>query len=146
MREESIKFETAKLAKEKGFNIDNGNCFDEKENHYSWDMVTWFNESENKHLQFDETLNPIYYRPTQSLLQKWLRETENIHIEIRNHENKWYWELKTVIHNSDFSVILNSANKNKELGWSKIELNSYEEALEIGLQEALKLIEIDTVL
>ena len=31
MREESIKFETAKLAKEKGFNIDNGNCFDEKE-------------------------------------------------------------------------------------------------------------------
>lgn len=75
-----------------------------------------------------------------SYVQKWLREKYNTHIEIRNHENKWYWELKPVIYNWDFSVLLNLANKNKELGWDKVELNSYEEALEIGLQEVLKLI------
>jgi len=129
MKETIITFETAKLAKEKGFDIDNGKCFDKKQNYYSWDIVTWFNESENKHLQFDETITPIYYRPTQSLLQKWLREVHDIDVIIntyRNQDNKWY----------KFFI----SEKSKDILKSD-DYKSYEEALKIGLQEALKLIE-----
>ncbi len=120
MKDELISFETAKLAKEKGFNIDSGNCFDEKQNRYSWDMLTWFNDSENKHLQFDETLNPIYYRPTQSLLQKWFREIHDINIWAYQPNISGYWG-----HSLE----------------NKARYDTYEEALERGLEEGLNLIQ-----
>ena len=58
--------------------------------------------------------------PTQSLLQKWLRETHNIFISINvNYCYKIY--------------------NNDELYEESFYYNNYEEALEQGLQEALKL-------
>ena len=69
--------------------------------------------------------------PTQSIAQKWLRETKNIHIEISYmYENYWLYDILTIpthdlIGLSDRPII---------------RYNTYEEALEAGLQEALKLI------
>lgn len=69
--------------------------------------------------------------PTQSVAQKWLRETKNLHIEISYmYENYWTYDILTIprhdlIGLSDRSII---------------RYNTYEEALEAGLQEALKLI------
>lgn len=69
--------------------------------------------------------------PPKSVAQKWIRETKNLHIEISYmYENYWTYDILTIpIHDliglSDRPII---------------RYNTYEEALEAGLQEALKLI------
>jgi hypothetical protein len=72
--------------------------------------------------------------PTQSLLQKWLREVHNIDVWVNKigstNEKKYY-----------FNVMVNNKFVNTTNSNSKTFLK-YEEALEVGLQEALKLIEI----
>ena len=69
--------------------------------------------------------------PTQSVAQKWLRETKNLHIEISYmYENYWTYDILTI-------------PRHDLIGLSDrpiIRYNTYEEALEAGLQEALKLI------
>ena len=66
--------------------------------------------------------------PTQSLLQKWLREVHNIHvIAVSGGENG--------LPSYDYCVMVNRINHNLDDGDY-----SYEEALEKGLQESLKLI------
>ena len=105
MKEKLIEFETAKLAKEKGFT--NFNCF--------WP---------------DDCLT--IGRPTQSLLQKWLREVHNIEVISWPH-------FKRLSYGCD---VYHYTTKNSN-GFTTIELNpskTYEDALELGLQEALKLI------
>ncbi len=74
MEEQLISFETAKLAKEKGFDIicqkgfnpNNGNIIEGN----LWFVLNTLES--NYHIQC----------PTQSLLQRWLREVHNIHIEL----------------------------------------------------------------
>jgi hypothetical protein len=67
------------------------------------------------------TLDIDYPRPTQSLLQRWLREVYNINVEVCYWESdkKWQSKIKT---------------------YFTVSVTTYEEALEVGLQEALKLI------
>lgn len=93
MEDQLITFETAKLAKEK--------------------------ECPLIKTRLNIIISPV---PTQSLLQKWLREVHNIHITI------WYNEL-TKKYRIDTPEDLNES-----------EYESYENALEIVLQEILKLI------
>ena len=105
MKEQLILFETAKLAKEKGF------------------------------------LNSIHYdgmggyftNTTQSLLQKWLREEHNIEV----------WVTPThlsYINNKLYKVEIEYFNGKRIHCFKHDEFKTYEEALEKGLQEALKLI------
>lgn len=134
MKEQLVNLETAKLAKEKGFNTYN---------------MYWYNSIGNlvntlgteiyyKSNQNEYNLRENIYAPTQSLLQKWLREVHNIHIVLEDSFNtetlqiKYYPVLYPFIKNKD------KDNGYDYLGdvWS----NTYEEALEIGLQEALKII------
>ena len=69
--------------------------------------------------------------PTQSVAQKWLRETKNLHIEISYmYENYWIYDILT-IPNHDLVGLSDRPI---------VRYNTYEEALEAGLQEALKLI------
>jgi hypothetical protein len=126
MQEELVSFETAKLAKEKGFvNI---LC------HYRyWDDST--KELTNEELFGIPNNNESFFEaPTQSLLQKWLREVHNIDVWVNKigstNEKKYY-----------FNVMVNNKFVNTTNSNSKTFLK-YEEALEVGLQEALNLIEI----
>jgi len=100
MQEQLITFETAKLASEKGYS------------------PILLGEVFRKSL------------PTQSLLQKWLREVHNIHIDIPYMDEVliFGYKITTIANNTEVVEIY--------------KYNLYEEALEIGLQEALKLIEI----
>ena len=118
MEEQLISFETAKLAKEKGFD---------------WLVDTYYLGS----VRYD-TIEPKSYNknkikvsaPTQSLLQKWLREEHSLHIELTPtviKEGYWY---SCVYHLEEFYTIL--VDRKKDL--------SYEEALEAGLKKALELI------
>ena len=69
--------------------------------------------------------------PPQSVAQKWLRKTKNLHIEISYmYENYWTYDILTI-------------PRHDLIGLSDrpiIRYDTYEEALEAGLQEALKLI------
>lgn len=121
MTEELVTLETAKLLKEKGFN------------EYCKDIIK---EDDNRIMQSVFRTNKnlpklCYSHPTQSVAQKWLRETKNLHIEISYmYENYWTYDILTI-------------PRHDLIGLSDrpiIRYNTYEEALEAGLQEALKLI------
>lgn len=116
MTDQLVSFETAKLAKEKGFNIQ---------------TIHWYDQT--------ETLNPIKgirgsmcytnegYAPTQSLLQRWLREVHDIHICIEVYEDNTY----------EAGIISDLIQEEWE---DDVSFSTYEEALEWALQECLKLI------
>ena len=109
MTEELVTLETAELLKEKGF-------------------------SGRKYI-IDVSTLPHCYKflsvPPQSIAQKWLRETKNLHIEIPYmYGNYWTYDILTI-------------PRHDLIGLSDrpiIRYNTYEEALEAGLQEALMLI------
>lgn len=137
MKEQLISFKTAKLAKEKGFDeycdyIYKKDkdvrkcCYYEGENDD-------FDEGYNKNSELPFFENDLITAPTQSLLQKWLRETHKIHLSIDNNNYEKLGNWCFDIHNLPKTI--------KYL-WTRGDktYSSYEEALEKGLQETLKLI------
>ena len=72
--------------------------------------------------------------PPKSVAQKWIRETKNIHICVYNCACGYGYEISKA---DNGTHIISSAYKGTNDGE---EWDSYEEALEAGLQEALKLI------
>jgi hypothetical protein len=79
---------------------------------------------------FDEQQIEIFYSaPTQSLLQKWLRE--NFHIDI------WFTEWEGFVYGT---YITRGDGKGKEQKTQDRAIGTYEEALEVSLQDALNLI------
>lgn len=138
MTEQLISFNTAKLAKEKGFN---------------WPTLFYYFENYNAGLDYilvDDILTQFgniegvedhnrssyycnrYSVPTQSHLQKWIREVHTIHIEISSYNDNdkiiyEYW-IKDFRKDADVKVIDGMKN-----------YNTYEEALEAGLSNVLLL-------
>lgn len=122
MEEQLISFETAKLATEKGFNL-------------SQKIITSFiDESE----EYESEQTGI----TQSLLKRWLREECNCIVDVywnRIEREKPHFEWYSTI---DYHG-KNMENKiTEDADFVSNIYTSYEEALEIALQEALKLIKI----
>lgn len=107
MEDTRISFETAVLANQKGFDIYCG-----KESYF-------------KNNEPDGWDSDRIEKPTQSLLQRWLRETHNIDISINKDSHSIY----------HFMI-----NDNKS-GWYQPIFNKvFESGLETILQEALKLL------
>lgn len=137
MKDELITFETAKLAKDKEFAYEFNKqlpdyvpmFYCESDFDDNLDMET-LNETECQ--GEDIVRGDFYFRSTQSLLQKWLRDVHNIDIWVNKigstNEKKYY-----------FNVMVNNKFVNTTNSNSKTFLK-YEEGLEMGLQEALKLI------
>jgi hypothetical protein len=133
MKEELITFETAVLAKEKGFN-------EEVLCHYKNDGLDWFlDELKNSDLERSE-----YSRPTQSLLQKWLREKHIIDtnpICNYHHQKGRMYHAGIIFINAKGEVdIIIIPETDKSLDTIHRYYKSYEKAIEEALQEALKLI------
>ena len=122
IEEEYISFETAKLAKEKGFDIPTRYGFSERGTLVRVDTSDNWNQDKG-----------FYSRPTQSLLARWLREKYNVSVEVYSSVFRYQHNIRnidsTCIGGSDYS------KTNGGGAWS-----SYEEAMEDGLQEALKLL------
>jgi len=114
MQEELISFETAKLAKEKGF--------DAPSHYYYSKSKTFIHHSPYNQLHLLDLA-----APTQSLLQKWLREVHKLHITLTSiSQESWQYHITKV---------------GESLGIRyEQDFNTYEEALEVGLLEGLKLI------
>lgn len=155
MQEQLISFETAKLAKEKRFgqNEDdyiklttvyelNGELF----NNGKFKITANFSNTTTPYGQYslsdistsifemDNSLDDYILAPTQSLLQKWLREKHNLHITItciRCHLTP------TDIIGYQYEIEGDSFVDNDNT------YAVYEQALEAGLLEGLKLIKIE---
>lgn len=114
MEEQLISFKTAKLAKEKGFDIATIHRYDE------FGQIVEGMVFSNREI----------YAPTQSLLQKWLREKHKIHI----------WTIMTGAEIFTTHLLHDYwTHVHREKGRIK-EFDTHEMALEKGLQIALKLI------
>jgi len=130
MKEELISFETAKLAKEVGF--DGLSYF-----YYMDNNPNKLEEAFNKRNPWDFNIKNEYRvpsksitAPAQSLLQRWLREKHKLWVLIYFDENTMNTYCYFMIYNTDGYIKEESMNT----------FNTYEEALEAGLLQALKLI------
>lgn len=133
MEEQLITFDTAKLAKLKGFDIHS--------NEYYYDNL----KEKSMSMSYDNK-NPNHFCcPTQSLLQKWLRETHNIHIEVKfqviNFEKYMFliWQKQIIDEEPKLICVYHETKENSNRTLSK-NYNSYEDALETALYEALNLV------
>jgi len=151
MKEQLISFETAKLAYQKQFQ-ERTEYFYTEENElcridsdgeillrfnddltikdyiYNCNGEFWFKEIKDEEETLCQSYEPIkYYAPTQSLLQKWLREKYNMQVFCYSHtlKNGKYGDYVISFN----GIYLNDARDE--------EFQTYEEALEVGLQYAL---------
>ncbi len=154
MEEQLISFETAMLAKEKGFNIEGTTVFDLKHNNkivsfkdiafktFIDDVETGYRDKALYYLKedwnrTDDNTDEGYYllAPTQSLLQKWLRDKKGILIWCVVHplssSHAWCYDLVGYREGVCIADMYHYGNGTHL---------SYEEALEQALFEGLKLL------
>lgn len=135
MTDEIIKFETAKLAKEKGLVKDlicaGVYCIGFKTILEDREFIL-----EDYNRQTVEGQFHLALAPTQSLLQRWLREKYQINVyPILSYTNNQKYTIELRF---DFSRISTSQTGLTE----KVYYDTYEDALEVGLVAALKLIKV----
>ena len=113
-----IEFKTAKLAKKAGFDTSQFYCYDDEGKLHS-------NIGDYDWIKFGSNSEGSYVAPTQSELQKWLREKHDIlvYVDPRRH------------HIFQYHII---THDNEIIGSER--LNNWEKVLEKGLQKSLKLI------
>ena len=143
MEDTLISFETAKLAKEKKFNIPCENFYIE---YIDDDVADLFNYEEQRGSGYAELYRNNqefkYSASTQSLLQKWLREVHHICVCPKNEVgNVYVTDVVNTSNNDLYHIYKNGVHIIGKQYLKKYErFDTYEEALEIGLFEALKLI------
>lgn len=129
MSDTKINFETAKLANDKLFNLETCDCDYMVDGNYVGQAGACI------------SCTTYIKRPTQTMLQKWLREVHNIDVEpylilmISNRDI----EIEQDFDCKQYTYHLKNKGISQFVGNAGVK-DSYEEALEIGLQEALKLI------
>jgi len=150
MKEQLISFKTAKLAKDKGFFIKCKNYYNTENPlgadglfppvfEHSWSLDKYVGEEfTEKHTEdrietgfLKYQINNFVEAPTQSLLQKWLRDVHDSYIMVDLEPIniiKWHYVIK--YKNKTYFNVTGEIHKTK----------SYEEALEEGLLLALELI------
>jgi len=117
MEDQLISFDTAKLAKEKGL------TYDEVGQSYSY----------NGEFTYGRNDEHFYPAPTQSVLQKWLREEKNWFIGIELQLGKFAFHSYNIITpNKNWDDIIESGGN--------FIYDNYEDALEAGLISALNLL------
>jgi hypothetical protein len=129
MKEQLITFKTAFLAKENGI----CNTFNSGTQYVSAFYCEENDLSTLKETEFsmeDCSIDDRYFRPTQSLLQKWIRDIHKIHLHICYLPEIKKW-------NADIYRLPNNSLLNNPFTLQK---DDYEDVVELGLFEALKLI------
>ena len=145
MEEKLISYKIAKLAKEKKFNkkvffsyecrekqtpiLCCGGYYGKKSFNYYGDEILRKYELYN----YNSRKNSISYSaPTQTLLQKWLREKHNIDVFVLPVRYTGYLEIGYYTY---------SIKGEQPVGKEKYKFDTWEEALEVALEKGLKLIE-----
>lgn len=118
IHDEICTYEVCKLAKEKGFPQDVFGTCEMKSSCYL----------EDGRFYKDGCIYPIenaYTAPTQSILQRWLREEKGLHITVPFDNNEFWWQIK------------NLASGDSEYG-EVLGFDTYELALEDALKYAFE--------
>jgi hypothetical protein len=137
MTEELIKFDTTKLAKECGFNWETKYTTDEYGNLLNEEFtLSEFELGVPHHWEVNKLIQ-LFKTPTQTLLQKWLREKHNIDVSVLpGWENgKRIYECILWEKSYDHDVKLSIMDEHGSTCEYK-----YEVALETGLYQALLLV------
>lgn len=124
MREQLILIETARLAKEKGFGWETFRYY-EDDGHLS---NFWGNNNYNR-------IPDAFSAPTQSLLQKWLREVHKININCM-----WQNGHFELLFSKQAGPANHFAISEESQAAERVRHQTYEECLEYGLQVALRAI------
>lgn len=139
MIDKVIDFETAKILYTKDFKELINGCYQNFESN-DGKKIGDFLPMTNINNQFGE----LFSAPTQSLLQKWLREIHGIHIIlIPTITSSWTYKTITVISKRDNEVILGIKSVSDLPPYKEVcgyDFSTYEEALEVGLLTGLSLI------
>ena len=136
MEETIVSFQVAKLAKEKGFNIPTiqyytpkGYCTESAD--YMTERYAESNWNNGQGSYPTKAEDVSCSAPTQSLLQKFIRENRGVHIEIHRNASGYYWSMC-------------KADGGTDLGWSDTsgpndsgEWDSFESAFSNALQVQL---------
>lgn len=117
-KEDYVSLEVAKLLKEKGFNEPCKSAYDRDGNIGEYPSVKDWNA------EYDWTFS----RPTLYEAQKWLRDSKNLNIMVDFDESILWWYS---IRKCKYNCTLITGDRM---------FNSYEEALNAGILEALKMI------
>jgi len=146
MKEQEISLITAQLAKLKGFDWECrgyyypkgkfGEKYQEHFGRFNSNKLQTYNDDKGILREIE-----MYSAPSQSLLQRWLRDVSGIHVIVDNYIDsdnilKGYCVFVYINYQEKVDLVLEFI---KELSNIKI-YESYEQALEAGLLEALKLI------
>lgn len=141
MEEQLVSVKTAKQAKKKGFDVVCDYIYDISDKK---DPVITRNQGGLGNLSYFE--DRFIGGPSQSLLQKWLREEKDIVVEVifndglarklyevahKKPSSNFHWSIYTSINDPDFIY---------QKFWSDVQFKTYEEALEQALQQALKMV------
>lgn len=126
IEEQFVSFDTARMLKDAGFeaNLKTMYVEEEKDEWAFWDSGA----KRSDYNYFDDTIAC----PTQDLAARWLREVHHYAVCIwftKDHE-KWFYaygNMDRIVFDTDYNI-------------SEYKYDSYEAALEEGLQEVLKLI------
>jgi len=156
MKEQLVTSDTAKLTKEKGFDIPcnyyiytpddlklvnknrgriTGNKKTFEENHIFKQRNKYHKGRLFNRNKYTTTVSV----PTQSLLQKWLREIFKLWVWVEPDKFNKKGLCTYYIESEDESIVINEFSEPSYKNWVMAN-KDYEEALEKGLQEALKLI------
>ena len=128
MTEELVTLETAKLLKDKGFDWKCEHIIGCNKVITKYDLpqsMSCCTEIDNESVEF---LCPTLY-----IAQKWLRENKKLHITIYNSASGYTYDISK----ADMGTVVFCFPEGPNDGGN---WDAYEEALEAGLQEALKLI------
>lgn len=143
MEDQKVILSTAKLAKKVGFEIGVRGIYTEylktqKSDNPSFQMTKGEVEFDNSAYIINNSLGDLsnksytsYAAPTQSLLQKWLRDVKKLHIQVEHCNkplmDKWIFELSRIP-----TGMIYMWDKDKSTQY-----DTYEDALEAGLQYTL---------
>lgn len=130
MKDTLISFITAKLAKEKGFDIPIYHYYADSKTNSDKSFILQNGIKRNFN---DKDEGCLYSAPSQSLLQKWLREIHKIHITISVGDDDNYAVIVGTYDNQEWV-------RDEQDEFVPIFYKTYEEALEQGLIQGLKLI------
>jgi len=156
--EELIEFETAKLAKEKGFNIPTRNLYEyalntqidpetnDSTGAFGWKegeckLVDSYMINNHKDIDFSNTAWYMCSAPTQAIMQRWLREVHNINVMIGFKPNIKKWDFMPYSMGMNGKEYVKYYKEYYKLHNGR-RYDTYELALEDSLVEALKLINI----
>lgn len=138
MKELYVSLETAKIAKDCGFDLDVFKLY------YEWEGGARYVEiSKNYDNSEYYDMMMLSYKypervvkiPTQSELQKWLREVHKIHVSAYPvFSNRYFYTIRKFYDDKPFEQIVGGARMPEDAK------DTYEQALDVGLKEAFVMI------